>query len=273
MWLLVCFIIFSSFLLYSKASAEVSILAICNASDGLMVLIELATESGDDYVVAKAVLVERLLDYADYIKERDLNWLPQFPLFSNKNTVKELEHLAKYFEIAEIYAINPNVAYSMTLCMANRKSIVYLYLVRFGHQEIVSKETLKQFRSDINRTIYYNKVLQQTYDMKNVEVIENSAYKRFDNYSDSELRRLWLLQAIIDNDIQQTQVLLQIALTAQPLFVLSSQKTIDQFINESNGFKARHFHKFQIVFFKCNRERKDDNKIHNITMSLSLSDT
>jgi len=81
--------------------------------------------------------------------------------------------------------------------MANRKAIVYLCLARFNYQEIVDEEELRRFRTDINRTVYYNRVLQKTYEE------DNPNYKLLGEYSDSELRRLGLLQAIIYNDIHQ----------------------------------------------------------------------
>jgi Asp-tRNA(Asn)/Glu-tRNA(Gln) amidotransferase C subunit len=106
-------------------------------------------------------------------------------------------------ERAEIYAKNPTIAAAEEVCMANRRAIVYLYLGRFGYIDFIEEERLKQFRTDINRIIYYNRHLQQV-DRDNHDILE----KR----SDSEVRRLRLLQAIIDNDIQEAQDLLKIAI-------------------------------------------------------------
>ena len=67
------------------------------------------------------------------------------------------------------------------------------------------RETLKKFHIDINRTIYYNQLLLQTDSMKNGEGVE---YQLLDRYSNSEHRRLRLLQAIITNDMQETRQIL-----------------------------------------------------------------
>jgi hypothetical protein len=126
----------------------------------------------------------------------------------SKETLTAIESsLKESSENVQIYAADPNVTKAETACMANRKAIVYLYLARFGYQQIVNEEELRTFRTDINRTIYYNRILQEQGADK-----DRSDYCRLDKYSDSERRRLRLLQAIIDNDIQQAQVLLQIAL-------------------------------------------------------------
>lgn len=81
--------------------------------------------------------------------------------------------LEEAHEKADRYANEPRtVDDAKAVCMANRKAIVYLYLARFGYQEIVNQETLKKFRIDINRTTYYNQLLQQTDSVKNGEGVE-----------------------------------------------------------------------------------------------------
>lgn len=263
---LVCLVIICGLFLGNKVFGEAKKLNLHNATDSLMLLMELATESGDDYVQAKSDFLKILRDYTNHIEKRDLNWLLQLPPFSKKNVVKKLESVAKDLEEADdqnackaIEKASESIAKFLTdskmftdepitvfepevmskeiqdairrslkethekverfaanesrtvddargVCMVNRKAIVYLYLARFGHQQIVDQEGLKNFRTDINQTIYYNRLLQQTYKEDDLN------HKRLGAYSNSELRRLRLLQAIIDNDIQQAQVLLQIAL-------------------------------------------------------------
>lgn len=123
------------------------------------------------------------------------------------------ESLRESHEKAEIFTNDPNMANSEAAYQANRKAIVYLYLARSGYQEIVSQEELRTFRTDLNRTIYYNRFLRQTDAVKIGEGVEGSDYWRLGRYSNSEILRLRLLQAIIDNDMQQAQVLLQMAVT------------------------------------------------------------
>ncbi len=249
----------------TNASRRAKTLALRNATDSLMLLIELASESGDDHAEDKAALfVELLLTYAEHMEHRDSHWIFRFPLFSKNNAVEELKLAAKYLkkadqknasevineasksltqflneskpftddpiitfepelisekiqnaikeslegahEKAERYANEVRtVDDAKTLCMANRKAIVYLYLARFGHQQIVEQEKLRRFRTDLNRTINYNQLLQQP---DNMDISEKDR-SQLSEYSNSEIRRLQLLQAIMNNDIQQAQLLLQ----------------------------------------------------------------
>lgn len=270
---LVCLVIICVLFLGNKVFGEAKKLNLRNATDSLMLLIELATEAGDDYANAKTVHAKLLRDYVGHMEQRDLHWLLRLPPFSKKNVAKVLKRVAEDLEKAdqlnareEIKSASETIAQFLTeskpftsepistfepeviseeirdvlkesligshekveryananesltvddakaACMANRRAIVYLYLARFGYQEIVNQEELKTFRTDINRTIYYNRVLQESDTVKGSEEEECSDYWRLTRYSDSELRRLRLLQAIIDNDIQQAQVLLQIAI-------------------------------------------------------------
>ncbi|MHC4752073.1 MAG: hypothetical protein ACYTFW_19650 [Planctomycetota bacterium] len=258
----------SALIMRTKVSSRAKTLALRNATDTLMLLIELESDSGDGYSVAKAALFEDLLlTYAEHMERRDLHWIFRIPPFSKKNAVDELKLAAEYlreadhtdaFEVIkkaseslaqflneskpftddpiinfepeiiseeiqkalkeslkeahsalEEYAKDKTVASAEKSCMANRKSIVYLYLTRFGHQQIIDREKLKRFRTDLNRTINYNQLLQQTDSVKNGKGKKDSDYDLLDKYSDSEKRRLRLLQAIMINDIQQAQLLLQ----------------------------------------------------------------
>jgi len=113
--------------------------------------------------------------------------------------------LQQSHEKIEIFANDPNMTNSEEACWANRRAAAYLYLARFGYHEIVSQEELRRFRTDMNRCVYYNRVLQQT-------DISEKERTRLIEYSNSEIRRLQLLQAIMDNNIQQAQLLLLIAI-------------------------------------------------------------
>lgn len=244
-----------------------------NANDVLVLLSELATESGDDYIQAKSIHAEMLREYVEHMEKRSLSGLLAL-LHPKLSPSKQLAHIvadlgeplrlsqgreadrqnearkkieaatmaiAQFFirleqfsgiriitfrseviseelrnaikislveahEIVGECAENPTVDSAEAACMANRKAMVYLYLARFGYQDFVNQEELKKFRRDINRTIYYNRVLQQTYKE------DDPNHKRLGAYSNSELRRLRLLQAIIDNDIQQAREVLKTAI-------------------------------------------------------------
>lgn len=268
-WVSACLMVFcSAWLMYTKADRKAQMLNLRNTTDSLMLLTELASESGDDYTNKVALFKELMLDYTEHMKQRNLHWLIQLPPFSKKNVAKELKRAAEYLaddrnpseaiekasksiseflneskpftgepivtsepeaisqeirdalrnslvkvhEKAEIYSNDASVANSASACMANRRAIIYLYLARFGYEEIVSQDDLKKFRTDLNRTIYYNQFLQKTDAIKGGTGIYDSDYSRLDRYSISELRRLRLLQAIIDKDFLRVQILLQIAI-------------------------------------------------------------
>lgn len=132
------------------------------------------------------------------------------------------ESLKESHEKAEMYADDPNMANSEAAHQASRKAMVYLYLARHGCQGIVSQETLRQFRTDMNRAVYYNRVLQQTDAIKGGEGVKDSDYWLLDRRSVSEILWLRLLQLIIDNDIQQAQGLLRIALK-RPFPIFNSE--------------------------------------------------
>jgi hypothetical protein len=251
----------------AKASVLANRLASRNASDTLILLIELATESGDDYIEANALFADLLRVYVEHMERRDLYWFLQLPCFSKKNVARELKCVANDLENdaqtntrEAIYVAKESIAVFLSeskpftdetiitfepkviseeiknlirgsfnevhekverypngpqtvddakaLCMANRTAIVYLYLVRFGHEEIVEEEKLETFRTDINHTVYYNRLLQRSKTVK----ISHDVQQLLTEYSNSEIRRPLLLHAIIDNDIRQAQVLLQKAL-------------------------------------------------------------
>lgn len=128
-----------------------------------------------------------------------------------------VESLKESHEKAEMYADDTNMANSEAAHRANTKAIVYLYIARYG-----CLETLRQFRTDMSRAVYYNRVLQQNDAIKGGEGVKDSDYWLLDRRSVSEILQLRLLQLIIDNDIQQAQALLRIALK-RPFPIFNSE--------------------------------------------------
>lgn len=129
-----------------------------------------------------------------------------------KVTVK----LREYIEhLTVLKADNPlAIKKAEELCEANREAIVLLFLNRFARFEGqgVNAESsvegldlriLRQFRGDINRTIYWNRVLR-----KRLKGSDESVLKK---YSASELRRLRVLRAVLNEDMREAQDLLLIA--------------------------------------------------------------
>jgi len=265
--LLFCLLILCFFYLCSEVSTAASRLSSRDASDTLILLVELATESGDNYIAAKSIFADLLMDYAGHMKRRELHWLLKIPPFMEKNVAGELERVRKNLkETAQInncnaineardsilkvlkksdlftgqptitsmpevmsgelqkaiisslneankkvedYAHNKSrtVDDAKTVCLANRKAIVYLFLARFNYQEFVDGEAVRKFRTSIEQTIYYNRLLQEA-----DKDVEGSHYKLLDKYTSAEMRRLGLLQAIMDNDIQKARTSLEISL-------------------------------------------------------------
>ncbi len=107
------------------------------------------------------------------------------------------------------------------VCEANRKAIVLLFLARFARFEDpevngetsgegLDLRTLRQFGGDINRTIYWNRVLQ-----KRLEGDDASLLKK---YSASEFRRLRVLRSVEDEDMREAQdLLLKTLVKSHPL--------------------------------------------------------
>lgn len=97
------------------------------------------------------------------------------------------------------------------LCEANREAIVYFYIFRFARFEDpevnaetsgegLDVRTLRQFSGDVNRTIYWNGVLQKRAEEKNAKLLRK--------YTASEFRRLRVLRAVTDRDMREAQGLL-----------------------------------------------------------------
>lgn len=107
-------------------------------------------------------------------------------------------------ECVKTYGNDPNMLNAQRACRKNRIAIALAYLVRCGYQDFNSlDDELKQFQGDINRTIYYNDTLQG-----NTETPENDK-KLLVGYTNSELRRLDVLQAIRDKDTPRAYKLLR----------------------------------------------------------------
>lgn len=98
------------------------------------------------------------------------------------------------------------------VCMYSRRAIVYLYIARFEYQEIIDQDTLRTFSEDMNKAIYYHRLFQESETVKSSKEEENSNYKRLEKQIETEIRRLRLLQVIMDNDIEQAQALLRLGI-------------------------------------------------------------
>ena len=107
-------------------------------------------------------------------------------------------------EYVEIYGNNLTMPNAQEACRKNRTAITLAYLVRCAYQDFSSLEDeLKQFRGDINRTIYYNDVLREKKETSK----ENK--KLLQDYSNSELRRLEIVDTILDKDNHRAYKLLR----------------------------------------------------------------
>jgi hypothetical protein len=107
-------------------------------------------------------------------------------------------------EYVEIYGNNLTMPNAQEACRKNRTAITLAYLVRCAYQDFSSLEDeLKQFRGDINRTIYYNDVLRG-----NKETSEENK-ELLGKYTKSERRRLKIVDAILDKDNHKAESLLR----------------------------------------------------------------
>jgi len=257
----------SSLLVIARDLIESDALNSRNVADSIILLTELATESSEDCVRAKADHIEMLGKYVKHMENRHRPWafvsknditielklaikkleenegegetdqqmescvkiktaskaiaefLSKHKLFANEPIVgSELEVVSKEMQtvikglldeahkktqtyINDLNMVNSEVAYR-----ANRKVIVYLYLVRSQWSKIVTSEERINLMGDINRTIYWNRVL-----MKHSDITEEER-SRLTKCSINELRHLRLLHAIIDNDMNEVHAWLQIAI-------------------------------------------------------------
>ncbi len=103
--------------------------------------------------------------------------------------------------------LKKSVENSGLACHENRKTASLSFLASYMYEDFfVSKKMLTQFRENIDRTIYYNNVLRKSLPS------DDKARDRLKRYSESELHRRDLVQAIIDDDMQKAQELLLAAM-------------------------------------------------------------
>lgn len=264
----VCFMVICSSLLVTARDLRGSdALNLRNATDSLILLVELATESSENYIQAKADHIEMLGKYVKHMENRHKPWafvlknditvelklaikklgedekeanqqaeaiakikiasktiaefLDKHKLLMDEPVVgSEFEVVSKEMQttirklldeahkktqayIDDLNMINSEVAYR-----ANRKVMVYLYLVRFEWfgLKIDAWKEFRNFRGDINRTIYWNRLL-----MKRSGITEKERL-RLTKCSANELRHLRLLHAIIDDDMREAHSWLKIAI-------------------------------------------------------------
>lgn len=127
--------------------------------------------------------------------------------------------LREYIKLLTVMKADNHLAVKKAeeLCEANRKAIVLLFLARFARFEDqgvkaeasnkgLDLRVLRQFRGDINRTIYWNGVLQKRLKGSDASVLKK--------YSASELRRLRVLRAVLNKDMREAQALLLVTFRA-----------------------------------------------------------
>ena len=259
-----CFMVLCSVLLVgARDLREADVLSLCNATDSLILLTELATESSKDYIQAKADHVEMLNEYVKYMKNRNGPWLFENDIAEKlKLVIKSLkkdekkadqqveagikietasktiaEFLSKHrlfmdkpvvgseYEVVseemqttvrklldeadkktQTYINDLNMVNSEVAYRANRKVIVYLYLVRSQWSEVITSEERINLAEDINRTIYWNRILKKRSDTTERE------RSRLTKCSVNEHRHLQLLRAITDNDMRDVHGWLKLAI-------------------------------------------------------------
>lgn len=238
----------------AKDLREEDVLNLRNATDSLILLTELATESSGDYVQAKADHIEMLSEYVKHMENRHgfrtvvskndirkelklaikrlkkddsklkvaseaiARFLSKHKLFRNEPILKaKPEIISKKMRAVikdllneankktRIHVSDPNMVNAEVAYRANRKAIVYLYFVRFQWSEIITSEERINLVGDINRTIYWNRVLMHSN-------ITEEQHLRLTKHSVNELRHLRLLHAIMDNDMREVNALLQIVI-------------------------------------------------------------
>lgn len=110
------------------------------------------------------------------------------------------EALGRSHELIDIYVRDLNVDNAEVVCRANRKAIGRVYLIRYERKNLVSREKLEQFRSDIERTIACNDALAL---QPTVTIDERKA---LGDYSESERFRTKILKAILDNNMEEARI-------------------------------------------------------------------
>jgi len=128
-----------------------------------------------------------------------------------KDAKSALDDAKKY---VEIYGKEQTVSNSQEACRKNRIATALGYLIRCVFQDFNTlDDELKQFRGDINRTIYYNNLLMKN----NEDLLQNDSLPdirkqqlKVDNdllgkYTKSELRRLVIVNALLDRDSDKAE--------------------------------------------------------------------
>jgi hypothetical protein len=104
----------------------------------------------------------------------------------------------------EKYGKNLTMLNSQVTCRRNRIAAALAYLTRCAYQDFRGLDgELRQFRGDINRTIYYNDVL------KGKKEISKEDRGRLEKYSNSEMRRLKIVNALLGRDSDRAVSLLE----------------------------------------------------------------
>lgn len=158
------------------------------------VRIEIASKTIVDFLSKhKLFTYEPIVDFGSEVVSEEM-----------KTTIRDLlneAHKKTQTYINDLNMLNSELAYR-----ANRKAVVYLYLVRSQWLEIITLEELRELRGDINRTIYWNRVLKRSVEISREERL------RLTKCSANELRHLRILHAIIENDMKEAHTWLQIAI-------------------------------------------------------------
>lgn len=103
--------------------------------------------------------------------------------------------------------LNKSVENSRLACHENRRAASLSFLASYMYEGFfVSKKMLTRFRDDIDLTIRHNNYLCKSLPS------DDEARDRLKRYSESELHRRDLVQAIIDDDMQKAQELLLAAM-------------------------------------------------------------
>lgn len=106
----------------------------------------------------------------------------------------------------EKFLANQTVENSEKVCQAHRVVISNLYLLRFAYQDYLDWDRIVLFRRDMNQMIHYNRKLRAA------ESMDDDQKGLLDSYSESELRRLKILQFIIEGKHLEAHKLLQDAI-------------------------------------------------------------
>lgn len=128
-----------------------------------------------------------------------------------KDAKSALDDARKY---VEIYGKKQTVPNSQEACRKNRIATALAYLIRCVFQDFNTlDDELKQFRGDINRTIYYNNLLvKNNEDLLASDQLPDVRKKKLEKdigllgkYTNSEIRRLVIVNALLDRDSHKAE--------------------------------------------------------------------